>query len=323
MKKAYLSGLGVMGRRHLKGLVRAGAHVVAFDPDSASHARAASDLAAEGLSVDALTCVTELPAGEFDAAVFSETAAWRHENLGRFLACSRASRFLLEKPLSSNPEYVEAFPGLFSQVGVPLDAVCVNFPRRLWGITQRMRELAAGSRAVQMTINGGAFGMGCNGIHYLDAFLFIAGAEQADIQFCELDTVMVASGRGSQFADYGARFLLRAGNVNLFCSTSANSSAPVMVTVRGDHFLVLVDEANLTWKMLSRAPSSKLPNYRYGGDYEVVEKGPFPIDNLDVITQRWMGGATELPTLSEALPAHRLLHGILNSGGAKPPFSYT
>lgn len=323
MKTVYLSGLGVMGRRHLRGLVRAGASVVAFDPDPVSHAKAASELAAEGLPAESLKCVTALPSGEFDAAVFSETAAWRHGNLGQFLERARATRFLLEKPLSSNPDHVEAYVGMFERAGVPLPAVSVNFPRRLWGITHRLRELAAGSVDVQMTINGGAFGLGCNGIHYLDAFLFLAGAERAEIQFCNIDKMMVASGRGRQFADYGSRFLLRAGNISLFCATSANSSAPVMVTVRGDHFLALVDETNLTWKVLCRSDASSLPNYRYGGDYEVVEQGPFHIDNLDVITQHWMEGTAELASLTAALPAHRLLHEILISGGAKPPFNYT
>lgn len=323
MKTAYLSGLGIMGRRHLKGLVRSGANVVAFDPDPVSHAKAASDLAADGLPSTSLTCVNELPAGQFDAAIFSETAAWRHENLSRFLSRSRAARFLLEKPLSSNPDCVEAYPSLFAKADVSLEAVSVNFPRRLWGITHKLRELSAFSGCVQMTINGGAFGLGCNGIHYLDMFLFLAGADHADIQYCELDKAMVASGRGSQFADYGGRFLLRSGNINLFCATGANSSAPVMLTVRGDHFLAMVDETNLSWKVLRRSPVSSLPNYRYGGDYDPVEEGPFHVDSLDVITQRWMEGSAELPSLTQALPAHRLLHGILISGGAKPPFSYT
>lgn len=323
MEKVYLSGLGMMGRRHLKGLVRAGVHVVAFDPDPASHAKGAADLSAAGLSPEGVTYVTEMPADTFDAAIFSETAEWRHKNLSSFLRRNAATRYLLEKPLSANPVEVEEFPVMLAQAGVPAEAISVNFPRRLWSVTSRLQELASDSSDVQVTINGGAFGLGCNGIHYLDAFLHLARKSEAEVLFCQLDDSSVASGRGSQFLDYGGRFLLRSGKATLFCSASASSSAPVMVTVRGDHFTVLVDETDLTWKILRRSPDSKLPNYRYGADYAVIEHGPFHIDNLDVVTERWIRREAALPSLEEAMPAHRLLHQILEAGGTKQPFYYT
>lgn len=312
-----------MGRRHLKGLVRAGALVVACDPDPESHKKGSSELIAAGLSPDAVTYVTAMPEGKFDVAVFSETAEWRFQNFSSFLKHNRADRYLLEKPLSADSAEVEELPTLLAEAQIPIEAVSVNFPRRLWNVTARLKELASTSSDVQITINGGAFGLGCNGIHYLDMFLHLAGNGEAEVLFSQLDTTLVSSGRGSQFLDYGGRFLLRSNNATLYCSSSANSSAPVLVTVRGDHFIVLLDETDLSWKVLIRSPESKLPNYRYGADYAVIEQGPFAIDNLDVVTERWIKGEVALPNLSEAMPAHRLLDRILQTGGVKPPFHYT
>ncbi len=44
MKRAYVSALGIMGRRHVVGLVRKGYHVDCFDPSDAAHEALASDL---------------------------------------------------------------------------------------------------------------------------------------------------------------------------------------------------------------------------------------------------------------------------------------
>lgn len=323
MKKVYLSGLGMMGRRHIKGLVRAGANVTAFDPSTGSHEKALADLAAANLPNANIKFVTEPACDNFDAAIFSETAAWRYGNVAQFLSRGRAGRYLLEKPLSADPQEIQQLPALFKKADTPIENVFVNFPRRLWDISARLRELVANSTDIQVTINGGAFGFGCNGIHYLDAFLHLCDAADAEVLFSEVDELPVASGRGTQFRDYGGRFLLRSEKATLFCSASASSSAPVLVTVRGDHFIALVDETDLTWKVLQRSPACELPNYRYGADYAVIEQGPFAIDNLDVVTERWLTDSVALPSLSQAIPAHRLLHRILEVGGVKPPFQYT
>jgi hypothetical protein len=267
--------------------------------------------------------VTEIPTFSFDAAIFSETVAWRYENIISFLKRSTAARFLLEKPLSADPSHIENLPSIFTCAGVSLDSVFVNFPRRTWGITQFLRELIIDSSSVQITINGGALGFGCNGIHYLDWFLHLAKTNIANIVFCKLDDILIGSGRGLHFFDYGGTVLLQAKNTNLFLSASAASSAPVLITIRGDHFLTLIDETNFTWKVLKRSSDSQLPNYRYGSDYELYESGPFQVDGLDLLTQKWLEGSADLPLLEDAIPAHNLLHSILQAGGHSPPFKYT
>ena len=72
MPTAYLSALGMMGRRHLKGLARAGFSVFSCDPDPAAHAAARSELAQSGLSEDCLRSDAALPEA-IDVAIFSET----------------------------------------------------------------------------------------------------------------------------------------------------------------------------------------------------------------------------------------------------------
>src|SRR4051812_1762160 len=102
MPSAYLSGLGMMGRRHLKGLVRAGFDVIASDPNPEAFDAARTELAAVGMPTHRLRSA-DAPQGRFDVAVFSETAPSRFANFRCFLSTAGANRILLEKPLSGDP----------------------------------------------------------------------------------------------------------------------------------------------------------------------------------------------------------------------------
>lgn len=305
-----------MGRRHLKGLVRAGCQVTAFDPSEASAQAAREELIRAGLPAERLRTVTDPAPGKFDLAVFAETADHRFASVTRFAQASAARRVLLEKPLSGNPQEVEAYASV-------LPAAQVNFPRHLWPSVIRLKELCGASTRVDMTLNGGAFGFGCNGIHFLDLFLHLSGAGTFSVPWSQLSDVPVASGRGARFRDYGGRFVVETPRGALLCSGASESSAPVSMCIRGDHFAAWIDESDLTWRLTVRDPASRLPNYRYGGEYRVEAQGPLDVPPLDVVTERWARGEAALPSLAESMPAHRLLERILRAGGAAPPYAYT
>lgn len=320
---AFLSGLGMMGRRHLKGLARAGVQVTAFDPSENSARLAAEELEREGLSADALQWESSIPSGMFDLAVFSETADYRFENVRKFLSGAKATRYLLEKPLSSNPEESHRLPGLFSEAGVSPGAVSTNFPRRSWGYIRRLKELCTNSGEFQLTLNGGAIGLGCNGIHQLELYLYLNGGVMPEIRYCKLSQTRIASGRGERFWDFGGTFLLESPRSAFFCSVSADSSAPSMLTLRGNHFAAWVDESDRTWRVMERSPESALPNYRYGADYRITAEGKANALPLDEVTRLWVSGEVNLPGLDEALAVHDLLDRILLAGGATPPYHFT
>lgn len=322
-KSAFLSGLGMMGRRHLKGLVGRDIQVTAFDPSEASRDQACGELAAAGLDAGLLGFCDSAPTGSFDIAIFSEVATYRHDNVSNFLENASAERYLLEKPLSADPVEVAAFAGLFAKHGVPDRAISVNLLRRSWDYVRRLKALCETSDNVQMTVNGGAFGFGCNGIHFIDLFLFLTGVPKADVVFSRLDEARVPSGRGPAIVDFGGRFLLENQKGSFFCSGSATSSAGISFSLRGQHFLAWVDETDLSWKLMVRKPGSQAPVYRCGFEYEIEAQEVAKVDGMDVSTGKWAKGELDLPSLNDVLPAHDLLHRILAEGGAEPPYGYT
>lgn len=321
MPTAYLSALGVMGRRHLKGLARAGFSVFACDPNPAAHTAARSELAQAGLPEDCLLSDQGLPES-VDVAVFSETTTARFENFRNLLARARVGRVLLEKPITANPDEHEMFLSLAKAHGIA-ERTQVNFIRRTWPHVQRLADMCQREKQFAMTLNGGALGLGCMGIHYLDTFLCLSGDEMPAVRWAILSAETVKSGRGPQFEDFGGDFVLEGSRGRLLASLSAGSSANVVMTVRGEHFMAQVDYNDLQWKLAVRKPGSAMPYYRYGADYEIVEQGRLEVPAMDVISEAWARGTVELPTLEQALVTHRLLDGILRAGGACPPYSFT
>jgi predicted dehydrogenase len=318
---AFVSALGGMGRRHVKGLVRAGFDVSACDPNPAVLEVARKELQDAGLDSSKLTMV-DAPQGEYAAAVFAETTPARLANFRRFLDTASAGKFFLEKPLSADPAEFEQFLNLARARGVA-EVTQVNLIRRAWPHVQRLAALCAEEREFAVTLNGGAIGLGCMGIHYLDTFLFLAGDEAPAVRWARLSGNMVKSGRGAQFEDFGGEFVLEGSRGCLMASLSAGSSANVIMTVRGEHFLAEVDYGDMQWKVSRRKPDSVLPFYRYGAEYEPLEQGRFEIPPMDVVTEGWVTGTVSLPTLEQSLITHRLLDDLLRAGGARPPYRFT
>ena len=322
MKTAFLSAMGAMGRRHLQGLVRAGFSVTAYDINEGLEQTVHKDLVAAGLPVDKVSFARAIPSGSFDVAVFAETTVNRLQNFKHFLSHGKATRILLEKPISANPDEVRDFHATVLAHGVA-DATQVNFVRRHWPHLHKLADLCSHEQRFTVTLNGGAVGLGCMGIHYLDTFLALSGDVMPEVTWCELSKTMVASGRGASFLDFGGDFVLTGPRSRLMASLEAGSSANVLMTVRGAHFLAQVDYTDMRLKISARKPDSALPNYRYGAGYVLVEEGAFSIPAMDALTHDWALGLINMPSLAEALKVHDLLDRILQAGGARPPYQYT
>jgi hypothetical protein len=320
-KKAYLSALGTMGRKHLKALIKVGCLVEACDPNIDAFDIAKSELIQAGLDYKKFVRV-EKPCGRYDFAIFSETASSRLNNFKYFLDNAFAHKILLEKPLSANPSEFEVFIELAEEKGVE-DRIQVNLVRRLWDHITIINEYCKNEDDFVMTINGGAIGLGCNGIHYLDNFILFSDNEMPVVKWVKLSKNLVKSGRGKQFYDYGGNFVIETSKGTLMASITANSSSNILMTLKGKHFMIIVDYNNFSWKILRRKDNVDLPLYRYGAEYENIKNGKFELPTADFLTEQWTKGAVELPSLKKSLLSHKIIENILTAGGIEPPYNFT
>lgn len=311
-----------MGRRHLAGLVTRGYAVDAVDPSEAAHTAARAELERRGIDQGLLTFVDGAQ-GDYAVAAFSEHADRRFANVTNFLDKAKAAKILLEKPLSSDPVEIERLAALLSSHGVDHRNVAANLVRRAWPSSRQLRKLADASDHIAVTVNGGAYGLGTNGIHHLDYFLFLTGRQDAKVCYAHLFDLPILSGRGERFRDFGGHYLVENDRGSMMgCCLPASSSAPVM-TIVGQHFTAIIDERTLDWTLTVRKPDSTAAVYRCGFDYVPTASGEMKYLAMDTTTGLWADGEIALPNFSEATAAHDLLHAVLQAGGAPGPYRYT
>jgi hypothetical protein len=222
---------------------------------------------------------------------------------------------LLEKPIEQSRERVKAVLELSSEH--KLDIRCNHYLRTL----SLFKDLKHEPWPKYISVHTGAFGLGCNGIHWLDAAVYMTNSDSADMLFGEIDAEPILSGRGSHFRDYGGRaiFALSKGS-RLYVSVSSNSSAPTVVSIVLPHAHIVLDIEADSVVQYRRDPSSTKPNYLYGADYQRDEWCHRTSIELWKLTDQWTRyiqeeGPCSLPSLEETWTANKMLFDLLERTG--------
>ena len=291
-----------MGQRHLSSLLDAGYLVTLSDPFHPDLNKLISS------NPDQLT-LSFLP--NYDVAIFSETANARYSSIRSFFDKSHALYVLTEKPVCSTPVELENILKLSNQINIPFH---VNFARRTWPFYQSLKSDLSSSRDdVLFNVNGGAFGLICNGIHYLDLFSWL-GEGIVDHHF-NLSGV-IPSGRGSNFVDHGGSIFLTLTRGRATISCLESSYAPTSISIVSKRFSYIIDEHNMTYSYLHKSEGPDVdPIYLVGKDFS-TNSSNLPFIELPNTTSMWLQDPSVLPELSSVLDLHGLIFSLHSSSSA-------
>ena len=305
--KVLVVGAGRMGLRHLRGLAEVTDDVHVVDPREEAR-RAAGAQASYATLEDALRET------RYDAAVLAETADGRLERLRALLATGVRS-ILVEKPVEQSRERVRA---ALAAATAPGADVRVNHFLRTLPLFEGLLALGGPFLA---SVVGGAYGLACNGIHWIDLVRHLSGDGGGRLSFGELDDTPIASGRGKRFRDYGgdAVFGFEDGS-RLFLSSGPTSSAPMQVTIVQPAAATVLfphDGAAVAYR---RDATVDKPPFLYGADYERSEMPALGADDLTRSTERWAravaaGEPPPHPSLESSARSHELLFDLLELSG--------
>ena len=324
--KVFVSSLGVMGRRHLIGAMKAGAEVLGFDPSEASVEKAKEAITKAGLDLAKVKFTATLPTNQsFDAAIFSETADFRVQNFLKFTETNTAKRIMLEKPVARGPADLEKMQGQVAGLETKGTQVFVNFPRRTWPFYMAMKERWAKDTALEMTLNGGAVGLGCNGIHYIDTFAFLSSkiSDKFEVLHARGSTELIGSGRGERFKDYGGTFLLKKGPATFYLSIDPTGTPTPVLTFKSKNSVMWVDENNYTYREWNKTAGFEKPTYLYGQDYSILGEGAVEYRDLISLTQLWTNSELMLPKFGEVIESHHMLFALLKAANIQEPYLFT
>lgn len=314
--KILLVGTGMMGQRHISSLFNnvKNLDLVIYDKNNKTLQKIKSIWGEKiGLYANSLEEINDT----FDGAVISTNAKNRKEIIRSVLEMG-VKNLLIEKPVEQSLERFYDTVKLFDNSRAK---GYVNFTRRCFDKYEYFYDLINNAPQFKgkkvITILGGALGIGCNGIHLIDLVIKLLDPSSYKIKMAQISDEIVLSGRGKEFTDFGGKVLIEFYDMDknmiseLFIFLASYSSAPSFMSILGKHARVDIDEAQGKYKLTMRKPDSKLPVYRYYGDYDGVNTFDLNLPDLDVGVKEWLksfqGEKIRLPEVRDTSMAHKII----------------
>jgi len=188
-KKILIVGVGNLGRRHLHSLKSSQNNLDIYVVDSSKDAiYLASKVVAEAginMPVSYLNSL-ELAPEQIDVAIVATTANSRLAIMNVLLQ-KGVKNIVLEKiAFNSLQDISEAIKLTSIYQGTN---VWVNCPRRLYPIYKQLKLELASSKFKRFSVKGNNYGLGCNGIHFIDLLAYLIGDSHYELSAERINSV--------------------------------------------------------------------------------------------------------------------------------------
>ncbi len=238
MAKVCLIGAGKLGARHLQAMkgFKEPHDIFVVEPMEASREEAKKIyedtqgqdnrvLFASGIE-DVANQTTML-----DVAVVATSSAPRRAVIEELLARLDVKYMILEKVLFQKIKDIDEVGILLKNNGVK---AWVNCPRRYFGIYDEIKRDLQEAEEFQVSVSGSKWGLGCNGIHFLDLIAFLADIPNGHVDISGLDSDIIESKRKG-FYEITGRLSGNFGRCTDFSITSYKSGdIPNSVIITSD-----------------------------------------------------------------------------------------
>ncbi|WP_155401840.1 Gfo/Idh/MocA family oxidoreductase [Chromobacterium violaceum] len=245
MYQLAVVGAGQLGSRHLQGLsqISSDCHIYVVDPSENSLEIARKRFSeidstkTKNKSVYYLNSPDDLP-HELDYVVVATNADIRLQVLKELVCKHKIRSLLLEKVLFQRLEDYELAESLLEEHSIP---TWVNCPRRAWGIYEQVKDFFSNEALKYFNVSGGAWGLGCNSVHFLDVITWLTNSKPSAISTSEVDNEIVASKRPG-FIEFTGMITGACGDARFEVQSIANSTLSSLVTLRSETKTCIVDE---------------------------------------------------------------------------------
>jgi len=246
MYRIAIIGAGQLGSRHLQGLSQLAldCEIDVIDPSSAS-----LDIARQRFEEmpinNAVRCVRYHAAIDFlpkdlDFVVIATSSDVRLGVLESLLRQVRVRFLLLEKVLFQRlGDYAQA-QELLRQHGVK---AWVNCPRRAYPIYFEIREFFTGEKLLYAQAKGGDWGLGSNGIHFIDLFALLTGERLDSLDTTGLDKQLLPSKRKGFIEFTGTLGGSYRNGTSIEITSLIGSSARLLIVLRSEKRTCILDES--------------------------------------------------------------------------------
>ncbi len=211
--------------------------------------------------------------------------------------------FLLEKVVTQSVAEYDILLRLAETHGL---SIWVNCKTRVYPFHKRVKSLLDPAEPVVVTDVGGNHGLGNNGVHTADLFVFYDGGDRIDPVGSSIDQVLHPSKRGATVFDLSGTMhgATPKGSQLTITFQGSHVAAPV-TTIATSTYRCIVDQMN-RWAWESDAATGWVWRPTpFEGDLTVSNMSRAFIESILAT------GTCELPTLADCAPAHKFVLNTL------------
>lgn len=299
MKTIVVIGAGQLGSRHLQALSKLNfsAKIEVVDPFVASLevARTRFNEMPSNPNISGVSFFSSLSecSRNVDLAIIATNADIRADVIRTLVKHCDVKNLVLEKVLFQKPEEYKEIQALIAQEEIH---AWVNHPRRMFPYYTKLTKLLAGSKQVSYQVQGGDWGLGCNGLHFIDHLAFLTGCDDLEFNTDRLNPSVIQSKRKG-FMEVSGVLSGKIGQhpFELFCHQDAS---PVIMTICSDHLNAIIDEGN-GWVRIS----SKDNGWKWVEEKEKIIYFQSELTNK-IAEDIFETGQCSLPTFADATKLH-------------------
>lgn len=299
MKSIAIIGAGQLGSRHLQGLAKSNIRISIEIVDPLVNSRSTAEQRIQEMpknkNVDQISYYENISqlSKNLDFVIVATNADVRHEVVGELLENKNIKYLVLEKVLFQRiEEYFKVAKLLKSK-----NTICwVNHTRRMFPLYQRLKEKFSKTSSINFSVSGGAWGLGCNGLHFLDCMQYLTGSNDIFFNTKFLHKALYNSKR-SGFKELNG---LPTGRIakHTFCiNCFAEEQSPVQFNITSSDVNILIDEAN-GWFRISEK------NNNWENEIKEEKIVYFQSELTNILVENVFSNNCDLPKYKEAMNLH-------------------
>ena len=299
-KKIAIIGAGQLGSRHLQALalLEVPTQIYVIDPSEngleLAHNRFAQVEGHQRHELVLLSSLDQLNVNVLDMVVVATNSAVRHKIVMNLLTNFQVSYLVLEKFLFQRITDYQEVAEKINEAGTKC---YVNCTRRMFPIYHTIRRLISSQKQLHMEVTGNNWGLGCNGIHFVDLFQWLSGEQVIEWENM-LDPNLLESKRKG-YIEFSGRIqgVTKTGKtISITCFESGLTNNSIRISTPRHRFLVAETFARVIHENLgSNEPKLEELDFSMLFQSQLTNK---------VATQLFDRGKCDLTPYKESMEAH-------------------
>jgi predicted dehydrogenase len=298
-KNLILIGAGQLGSRHLQGLLKLKGKntIYVIDPslDSLDIAKKRANEFVHQHIIHFKDNWKDLP-DFFDLAIIATNANVREKVVMQLLCGYQIKNLILEKVLFQEIETFEKIATLLEKKNV---RTWVNHARRSYKSYCNIKKQLNSEIPKVYQITGGNWGLGCNGLHFIDLILYLSGSKISTLDSEWIDKQIIENKRKG-FIEFTGTIKGQLENGSSFFITSLkNESSAITITIFDSTSRYIIQEGGTPQTLILKGENNFQP-----------ESFPFIVEFQSNLTTQLvedilLTGECNLPSFAEACEAHK------------------